>query len=273
MSDPNNPNPSSLGTSGSDANTIVEAFNALRAQIDDLKASGVSKEEATETVANRVGWNPGDLAKQIDEAEQAGLSRGEATMRAMTTVASTMAASTLDRDGRREVSNLAHSRARIPGTKVTIADAFVEHGTKFRSWLAANGYGYAQLADPERAEHVFRYYIGNATDFVDVQREKDLEAARAETRTKTQEEIAARTPKPVAPALPSGGRAEGGVLKRLTTQALNEAAEPSEGQAEIMAHLGLSEEAQKRAMDNHRKKTALGTPLDFVPVRNAAGIE
>lgn len=270
MSDPNNPQ--STSTSDSDQSSVVDAFRALTEEVRALKAAGAPKEDAIDTIATRNNLDPVALAKQIDEAEASGVSRGEATMNAVTKVAGSMAAATLDRDGRREVAALVHSRSRIPGTKATLADAFSEHGTKFRSWLGANGYTYAQLADAERAENVFRYFINSHTDFADKQQEKELASAREEAKTKAVEELTARTPRPVAPSLPSGGHAEGGVLKRLATAALDASAEPTDDQAEIMSNLGLDEAAQKRAMDSHRKKTALGTPLDFVPTRNAAGV-
>lgn len=251
---------------------LLDAVSDLISEVKDLRSQG--KEEEVQQVARQVGWTPEDLAKMIDGAQEQGGTVGQGTAQAIQTVSATMAASMLDRDGKREVASLGNQK-KFAKTFNTEKDesVFDTFSSGFRSWLNKSQIQYSTLADPERAEQMFNYYLANHTDYHDKVREKDIETAKAAERKRIEEEGNLRGRKPVPASLPAGAKPEGGVGSRLVHAAIGSGDEPTENQTAIMDALGFDEEKQQKAMEAHAGKTAMGTPLTFVKTRNEGAVD
>ncbi len=264
MADPTNPGTPDTQTQSDPAvNTqILKALEAITSRIEKAEEGGASREEATRAAAQQVGIQPEVLAKMINDATAAG-NPGEGIIRATGMLMATVAARNDEREGKREVENLASNKK--------YAEAFEEHGEAFKKFVIREGLTFNQLADPGAAAKVFDYFLAGNTDWHKKQRDKEIEAARAEARRQVEEELRVRRPSGATPSLTPGARPEGGALRSLVMeQSGNEEATPR--QTEIMTHLGLDEEKQKKAMKAQATKSAMGVSLDFVTTRNEGAV-
>jgi hypothetical protein len=267
MADPTNPEAPVTPTPSDPASPanekLLEALNGVVDRISRLEQGGVSHEEATRATASNIGVQPEILAKMINDASAAG-NPGEGVVRATGMLLATVAARNDEREGKREVENLA--------TNKKYTEAFETYGTDFKKFLAREGVSYVQLAEPGAASKVFDYFLAGNTDWSKKQRDKEVEAVRTETRRQVEEELRVRRPTSGGtPSMTPGARPEGGALRSLVmTQSGDET--PTERQSEIMSNLGLDEAAQKRAMKVQATKSAMGVSLDFVVTRNEGAV-
>lgn len=258
------PDPTKPDTPASDdaPDLQTEAFKRVIDYIDQRIASGETKEEVAADVAQDLGWTPDQLIESIETANKEG-NLGRGVLQATATLLGTVQQQTNDREGKREVASLMNDKK--------FGEAFEEHEKGFRAWLRSKNVSYGSLAEPGQARKNFDYFLKTETDYFEKENEKRRETIRAEERKKLEEEIGVRRRVPAPPSLPSGARPEGGALKTFIESSIG-TDEPTETQSAVMSGLGLNEEQQKRAMSVQAKKTAFGTPLDFVKTKNEGAV-
>jgi hypothetical protein len=261
---PNQDTPASDPATPAPATLNAEVVDALRSVVDYVKAQqAIGNTSVVAETASKVGWTPDELQKMIDDSYAAGRP-GEGVLKTVGTIVGTMKSDADIREGKREVAGLVNHRE--------LGEAFSEHKPKFDAFLKQQGVSMAALAEPGRAEEVFKYYLTNFTDHHKKKRDLELDKARLDERKKVEEEMSLRTRRPAADSLPTGARTEGGALRSLVKEAIGASEEPSDRQFEIMRNFGFDDDKIKRAMKSHSAKTAMGTPLDFIIIRNEGGV-
>lgn len=238
-------------------------FKKIIDYVDARISAGESKEEVTEDVAAKLGWTPDQLIETINTASKDG-DVGRGVLQATATLLTSVQQQSNEREGKREVSSLANDKK--------LGEAFEEHEKGFRAWLKSKGLSYGTLAEPGLARKNFDYYLKTETDYLVKQQAKRDEEIRAEERRKIEEEMNVRRRVPPTPGIGSGAHPEGGGSLKSFIEATTGSEEASETQISVMSGLGLDEERQKSAMKQHAQKTAFGTPLDFVKVKNEGGV-
>jgi hypothetical protein len=256
-----------------DYGKLAESISTLSRAVEQGIGAGKPREEAVEEVAQRSGIPAETLEKFFAEADEKG-ELGKAIVSFASTQTAALRQEMAERDGRRNFETLDRHKdfsevlAETGGEKRTVFD---EYGGKFENWMAKNRYSYAGLASGQKAAEMFRYFLVNETDYLTKRDE-----AKEKRRTAPPAESAGggrRTPS--SPSLRPGAQPEGGVGPRLVSGMLGGdlgEVEASPEQNALMDAFGFDEERKKSAMASQAKKTRLGTPLDFVTVKNEGGV-
>ena len=215
-------------------------------------------------VASRTGISPEQIQALIDQkASEGKLSEGITQAVAAIQISATMEQN--EREGRREVESLSNSRK--------FGTAYDSYGAEFKKWINSRGTTFAGLSTPGHAAESFDYFLKTHTDYYDKLKDKEIETRLTDERKKFEEASRVRTPVSAgAPGLPTGGgHPEGGVLRRLVSQATEEAAELSDDQIEIARNMGVNvndEATLKRMKSDRALKSSLGTPITSIRTSN-----
>jgi len=238
-------------------------FKKIIDYVDARISAGEPREEVTEDVAAKLGWTPDQLIETINTASKDG-DVGRGVLQATATLITSVQQQSTEREGKREVSSLSNDKK--------LGEAFEEHEKSFRAWLKSKGVSYSSLAEPGLARKNFDYFLKTETNFMEKEQSKRDETIRAEERKKLEEELHVRKRVPAPPTIGGGAHPEGGGSLKSFLEATAGTEEATETQIAVMSGLGLSEERQKKAMKQHSQKSAFGTPLDFVVVKNEGGV-
>lgn len=264
MPEPNQPDQGTPGSPNADPGaTQAEVFKKIIDYVDARISAGEPKEAVTEDVAAKLGWTPDQLIETINSASKDG-DVGRGVLQATATLLTSVQQQSNEREGKREVTSLANDKK--------LGEAFEEHEKGFRAWLKSKGVSYSSLAEPGLAKKNFDYYLKTETDFVEKEQAKLTEKIRAEERKKVEDELNVRRRVPPAPSIGASGHPEGGPSLKSFIEATTGNEEPTETQIVVMSGLGLSEERQKAAMKQQGRKSAFGTPLDFVVTKNEGAV-